>query len=172
MAEDGGLHGIEAEANWRSRPRPPCSSSWGLARRLVREHGEFSVKQPELLAAAALETPSGQHSGLPGSQLPRRPAAGAGSAGELSAGETKAAGPRRGGGRTGAGRTRQELRQGGLLVHDLPPVKANQPTPLTRGIASLAEDVEDFLEATGLSADALRRGRDSTAHPGLQHKKH
>lgn len=72
---------MEAEANWRSRPRLPCSSSsWGLAGRLVREHREFSVKQPELLVAAALETPSGQPAGLPGSQLLRRPAAGAGAA--------------------------------------------------------------------------------------------
>ena len=34
-------------------------------------------RQPELLAAAALETPSCQPAGLPGSQLPPWPAAGA-----------------------------------------------------------------------------------------------
>lgn len=68
------------EANWRSRPQPRSSSSWGLAGRLDRENGEFSGRQPELRAAAALETRSGQPAGLPGSQLPRRPAAGTGAA--------------------------------------------------------------------------------------------
>lgn len=57
-----------------------------------------SGRQPELLAAAAQQTPSCQPAGLSGSQLPRRPAAGTAVAARSVREKQRQLGPRRAGG--------------------------------------------------------------------------
>lgn len=122
---------------WRSRPRPPRSSGRGPAGRRVRELGEFSGQQPELLEAAASETPRGQRARPPGFQLARGPRRARG-CGEPSAGETKAARPGRGGGRTGASAAPPRTEAGRSSRPRSPSGQRAAANALARGIASHA----------------------------------
>ena len=73
MAEDGGLRGIQAEANWLEQAAAsPLAPEWGLAGRLARERSEFSEGCRSSRRRAALQTAERQPAGQPDSQLPRR----------------------------------------------------------------------------------------------------
>lgn len=154
LAEDKGLRGVQAEANWRSRPRQPSSS--GLRPGQAARPGARRILGK---AAGASRGGSSGNAELPARWAARFPAAteagrGRWGCGVLSAGGTKAARLRRGAGRTGARAAPPGDKVG---LSSAPPSSSGQSRPanvLTRGIAGRAEDAEHFLGATGLSADA------------------
>lgn len=147
LAEDGGLRGIQAEANWLEQAAAsPLAPEWGLAGRLARERSEFSEGCRSSRRRAALQTAERQPAGQPDSQLPRRGQPQAQKLRECRVREKqKAAGPKRGGDAQVPERPRWGVRQGGLL-QDLPLGRRGPVNALTLGIASRAEDGEHFLE--------------------------
>lgn len=131
MAEDGGLRGTEAEANWLSRPQATLQLQLGpglAARPRARRILGKAAGAPGGRSFGDAERPVRYAAWFPAAMEARGEPRGCG---ELSEGETKAAGGTRlGGGRTGAGAARRRgLRQGYLFVHNLARVKADQPTP-------------------------------------------
>lgn len=138
LAEEKGLHGVQAEANWRSRPRQPSSSSVRPgqaarpgARRILGKGSRSFWRRPfwKRRVGSSLGCPVPScHRGQPRAQGRR-----------LSAEGTKAARLRRGGGRTGD----PAAPPGSKVGLSSPLSFSDQSGPanaLTRGIAGRAED--------------------------------
>lgn len=149
MAEDGVLRGIQAEANWRSRPRQPSGPGVGPASTANSRDGSRSSRRRQLWKRRAA-SPRGClvpscHGGRPRTHRLR----------SAECGRNKGSRPEalRGAHRCPGGPAGNKA---GLCS---PPCSSGRSGPanaLSRRVASRAEDAQHFLRATRLSANAWR----------------